>query len=150
MKLSDQSSLPHPSMGKEAGSVADIARHLGNLRERFPGCTLAAFGDLNTRLLFRVSSENACVQEYLDELCGLATRGFALVDTATGAGSNDTRANNEIVMFEPGETKVFVRSPANHYDFVCCIFLSDAPVSKIVSAAVVLLRDVAGESAPCH
>ncbi len=59
-----------------------VADRLDRLRAVADGCSLAAFGDLRTRLMLRVSSDHPWPQERLDELCTQAVRCFDRADSS--------------------------------------------------------------------
>lgn len=117
-----------------------IDQGLDGLRDNHPGCRLAAFGDLGTRLMLRTSSDDTHPQEYLDRICAQAAQNFALSDkvcpdeTASGAGCQD------VVIVTPQDARVMVRSADNPSDFLCCICDPAAPLTAIAQEAAQVLQ----------
>lgn len=118
-----------------------LAKQLEFLRAREGECRLAAFGDLGARIVLRNSSAAAHPQEYLDDLCQQASRGFTLLDAATGPAT----PADDVLVLTPGETRVFVRAADGSGDAVLCVCGSAEAAARLVAPARDLLAALAGE-----
>ncbi|WP_109464637.1 hypothetical protein [Albibacillus kandeliae] len=122
-----------------------VADRLDRLRAVADGCSLAAFGDLRTRLMLRVSSDHPWPQERLDELCTQAVRCFDRADSSAISSHLLGGARgvvNEALELGDNEIKLFVRSDADPSDVICCVChsLTDLPV--LTNAARDVMRDI--------
>ena len=122
----------------------NVQAELDTIRTAAPGCSLAAFGDLRTRLVLRVSADQIPPQERLDELCSLGARCFAQADadavhTYFPGSGND--APNEAVVLGPKDIKLFVRSETDDTDMVFCLCESADAVPDLLRSAQQALRD---------
>ncbi|MEZ5715811.1 MAG: hypothetical protein R3D85_11940 [Paracoccaceae bacterium] len=116
-----------------------IAQGLDYLRDGHPACSLAAFGDLGTRLVLRSSAATEHPQEFYDKLCAQAAGTFGLSD---GLQRPDgVAAGNEVVVLTPQDARVFVRSPENGSDFVGCICDAQQDLNDIAASAAAMLSE---------
>ncbi|KIC10858.1 hypothetical protein RA19_08915 [Leisingera sp. ANG-M1] len=120
-----------------------LSSHLARLRGQERDCRLAAFGDIGACIVLRKSSDADHPQEYLDELCHQARRGFGLLDAAAGevqAGADD------VLVLTPGEARVYVRAPDGSGDALLCVCSSVEAAQRLVTPARELLAVLAGEA----
>lgn len=100
-----------------------IVEKLDSLRAAAPGCSLAAFGDLNTRLVLRTSAARPWPQERLDELCMQAARCFASADSPGVAEHflDEGERIDQAILLEPSEVRLFLRAPEEESDLLCVV-----------------------------
>lgn len=116
-----------------------IAQGLDYLRDGHPACSLAAFGDLGTRLVLRSSAATEHPQEFYDQFCAQAAQGFGLSDGLPRP--EDTAPGNEVIVLTPQDARVFVRSPDNGSDFVGCICDAQQDLEDLAGAAAAMLSE---------
>ncbi|MEX0301350.1 MAG: hypothetical protein AB3N24_02895 [Leisingera sp.] len=121
--------------------VMTLARQLDALRASEQACRLAAFGDLGACIVLRNSCAAEHPQEYFDELCQQARRGFTLLD-AGSAGAPGAPADDVLVL-TPGEARVFVRAADGSGDAVLCVCSSAEAAGRLVAPARNLLAAMA-------
>ena len=122
----------------------NVIDHLNALRTAAPGCSLAAFGDLSTKLVLRVSSDKTWPQERLDDLCNLAARCFQQTDSKAVSADllgGDTSLVNRAMVLEAREIKLFVRSEADPADMICCVCRSAEDLEVLTEGAKSALQD---------
>ena len=113
-----------------------VVEKLDALRAAAPGCSLAAFGDLRTRLVLRASAARPWPQERLDELCVQAARCFAAADSAAVTGHFGAGARlDEAVLLDGRELRLFLRSPADESDLVCVVCRSVDDFDRLAGLA---------------
>ena len=121
-----------------------VLERLDRLRAATEGCSLAAFGDLRTRLVLRVSSENPWPQERLDDLCKTAARCFGQADSAAirdGLLGGVSAPVNEAMVLGAREIRMFVRSDEDPSDMICCVCQSAEDVAVLSNGARAAIRD---------
>ncbi|WP_424978540.1 hypothetical protein [Leisingera sp. S232] len=122
-----------------------LACQLDALRQMDPGCRLAAFGDLGASIVLRSSSETARPQEYLDDLCQQARRGFLALDAAAGAnGSVAAAAAQDVLVLAPGEARLFLRAAGGSGDAVLCVCADAGAAARLAAPARQLLAQLNG------
>ncbi|MDU8927835.1 hypothetical protein RXV86_10610 [Alisedimentitalea sp. MJ-SS2] len=122
-----------------------IAASLDDLRRDNPGCSLVAFGDLGTRLVLRASSDAPCAQEHYDRICAQAAQVFSSCDVVAEASGHSCKDATAATMLTQTETRIFVRSPADKVDFICCVCEPGHSSDAITSMAATALREISQE-----
>jgi len=120
------------------------AENLDQFRNSLPGCSLVVFGDLFSQITLCASTRQKYPQEQLDAIC--VTAGNLLdgpvankVATILGRpGSNLARA----VILSPEDTQVFLRSPDEDADVLCCMGPLDLEVGKATTLARTTFDDL--------
>jgi len=101
-----------------------VTQQLDDLRGSLPGCSLVVFGDLFSQVTLCVSSRDKHPQEHLDSLCATAGNlldGPAAQSAATALGMPDGSALKQAVILGPSDMQVFLRSPVEDADVLCCV-----------------------------
>lgn len=105
-----------------------IAQELESLRQAVPGCQIAAYADLGSRLVLSVSAPKRPQQEELD---ALSERAALLLDgPALGAALPD-----EAIDMTPDRTTACLRSRAEPNEVLCCVGSSGMDVAVLMDAA---------------
>jgi predicted regulator of Ras-like GTPase activity (Roadblock/LC7/MglB family) len=115
--------------------MMSIADQLDDLRRAIPGCSAVVLGDLSAGLVLRASLARQMPQEELDRLCALAAAvlaGPVAVAAANGSGADHA------ALLSGGNVRVFVRSPGDDADVLCCL----CPPDVDITAAAALARSV--------
>ena len=112
-----------------------VADKIETLRKSHDTCRMMTFSDLATGLVLCASSRERARQEALDTLSDGAR------DIFDGSGGQRLGAllgddeNGEILasvaVIEPGRARIFVRSPADPYEALCCECDAAAPLAEI-------------------
>lgn len=126
----------------------DLATRLKTLREATAGCSLVAFGDLGSRLVLRSSAETQPPQEYLDQLCAQADRGFCMQDALLARDAMSDHRQPKVMIVTPLETRIYIRAAAatqdTASDAILCVCDSELTAQKLVGPAAHLLHDLSG------
>lgn len=96
---------------------------LDDLRARVPGCSLVVFGDLFSQITLCVSSQHKTPQEQLDALCvaaGTLLDGPVAHSVTSTLGMPDNTAFSQSVLLSPTSLQIFLRSPFEESDILCC------------------------------
>lgn len=115
-----------------------VAAHLDALRAAAPGCQVAAFGDLRSALVLRVSAGRSLPRERLDELCAQAAAcltGPGAASVQAGFLPAGAAALREAILLCPGETRLYLRSEQDPDDVLCCVFDTPAAARAGIDAA---------------
>ncbi|NVK12799.1 MAG: hypothetical protein HWE35_01340 [Rhodobacteraceae bacterium] len=123
-----------------------LARQLDALRQFEPGCRLAAFGDLGASIVLRSSSGSGHPQEYLDDLCQQARRGFLALDAAVQAGGAAVAPADDVLLLAPGEARLFLRATDGSGDAVLCVCEDADAAARLAASARQLLACQDGEA----
>ena len=109
-----------------------ISDRLDHLCTQLAGCRTAAFGDLGTRLVYRVAGQDRCGQEVLDAATEAAAEAFAL-----GAGLPGEAGTDSVIVLTPRDVRIAVRSAAGaeEQDFILCLCDTAADHAAIAAAA---------------
>lgn len=122
-----------------------VEQELNKLRAVSEGCGLAAFADLRTKLVLRVSADGDWPQERLDTLCAEAAQSFRQADSdvlrKAGLSNADAPAR-ETVVLGVQDIRVFVRSEEDPNDMICCVCRSADDVPALAQAAHQALRAI--------
>lgn len=98
-------------------------------------CCLVAFGDLRTRLILRIVSDQTFAREHLDQILGQANNAFLMADAIEETdGAASSLADHAIMIAHDG-VHVFVRSKSNPSDVLCCICDSYDGVDNLLASA---------------
>ncbi|MBL3703233.1 hypothetical protein GI582_11090 [Sulfitobacter sp. BDSS02] len=121
-----------------------VSDRLDALRAATESCSLAAFGDLETRLVLRVSADNQWPQEKLDALCKLAARCFDQADHIAISSDADMALDfsTEAIVLHPDGIKLFVRSDQVPSDMICCVCHSAADLPILTNGARSAMRNI--------
>lgn len=122
-----------------------VELELKQIRAASDGCSLAAFGDLRTKLVLRVSASEDWPQERLDALCHEAAQSFREADSNVlrEAGLSEASAPaREAVILSAQEIRLFVRSETDPNDLICCVCRSAEDVPELTQAAHRALRAI--------
>ncbi len=120
------------------------AENLDQFRNSLPGCSLVVFGDLFSQITLCVSTRQKYPQEQLDSICvtagslldgPLASKVAAILGKP---GSNLSRA----VILSPEDTQVFLRSPDEDADVLCCLGPLDLDVGQAAKLAGTTFDDM--------
>lgn len=120
-----------------------IAQRLAALRQLEDGCRLAAFGDIGAGIVLRTSCETGYPQEFLDELCQQAERGFSLLDALPDEDSE--QVPDHMLVLSPEDARVYVRAPDGSGDAVLCVCGSADAATRLAEPARQLLASAGGE-----
>jgi hypothetical protein len=115
-----------------------VEQELEALRNAVPGCTVVIFGDLFSQITLCVSSSKKIKQEQLDAYCvsaGNLLDGDIANSIANVLGVPDTSSLAHAAVLNPGEVQVFLRSPFEDADVLCCIGSMHCDVSEISAIA---------------
>lgn len=122
-----------------------ISEHINALRAAIPGCSLAAFGDADARLLLRASHDRKLHREHLDRLCEEAADCFDLArEVNAGRGAARRRTGpEEVIVMTPVDVKIFVKSDRNEADFMCLVCDTSCDARSVVEMARSSLNRIA-------
>jgi hypothetical protein len=116
-----------------------VEEDLHTLRADFPGCTVIAYADLDTRIVLVSSSEGAARRDTLDGLCAGAVDLFAAAERA-GEASADT-----VMRSHGGRIEVSLRDPERRDDALCAICQPGTDLGGYLSRAREVLRALGQE-----
>ncbi|WP_300013976.1 hypothetical protein [uncultured Roseobacter sp.] len=125
-----------------------VQDRLDRLRTRFPGCSVVAFADLSTGMIFAASTREKMAHERLDALCETA-RGSLCGPLAQSVAGDVLQTRDEplhAVSFSGASLTCFVRcrkSPAEALCFVCEVGTS---IADVFSQGAEALADLCGEA----
>lgn len=98
-------------------------------------CSMVAFGDLRTRLILRVVSDQSVAREYLDQILSQANRAFEMADAAADGDGADSSYADYAVMIAPEGVHLFVRSISSPSDVLCCLNSTYDGVDELLASA---------------
>ncbi|NIZ15520.1 hypothetical protein [Phaeobacter sp. HF9A] len=127
-----------------------LLRDLARLRDQVPDCRVAAYCDLETRLVLRHVSAPGIRQETLDRLSAEAQQGFALRQAAQEAlpmayPPISTEAE-DIRLIDDGGVRLFLRSPDAPQDALLLLCASTESAMRLRPEAIALLHRLQGET----
>ena len=123
-----------------------VATHLDDLRKGLPGCSLVVFGDFFSQITLCVSSQDKHPQERLDALCvsaGALLDGPVAQALTTAMGLPDANACSQAVLFGPTSMQIFLRSPVEEADMLCCVLSLNADAERATKQARAALQLIA-------
>ncbi len=118
-----------------------VADCLEALRSDIPGCQVAAFGDVATRLILKASHDAAVPREKLDGLCAEAARCFAMTE---GLGDPNAATQDSIVLTAK-DMRVYVRAQGRA-DFLCLLCPLDSDPDTMVPKSIATLAQLVGDA----
>lgn len=119
-----------------------VAQHLAALRRLEEGCRLAVFGDIDAGIVLRTSSATGYPQEFLDELCQQAGRGFSLLEALPEPEEGEV--SDHLLVLAPGEARIYVRAQDGSGDAVLCLCGSADAAARLAEPARQLLASASG------
>ena len=114
-----------------------VSEALDTLRSEVPGCTLAAFADLSSRLVLSSSAASKPMQDELDKLSSAAAEALdgALADGTTSIWQKDGAEKPDTAMLITGqEARVFLRSPDNAAEALACVCAPDSDIAAVINS----------------
>jgi hypothetical protein len=123
-----------------------VSDQLDELRVALPGCSLVVFGDLFSRITLCASAKGKYPQEQLDALC--VTAGNLLngpparsaIPVLGMQGENDL---GRAIILSPEGMQIFLRSPVEDADVLCCVCSLDADMETATAMAQSTLNQIA-------
>jgi len=106
------------------------------------GCTLAAFGDLDARIVLCASTAERRPQEDLDALCQSASAALDGVFSGPVARALGAARLNQAVTITPGEINVFLRSDNEPTDALFCTFADQTDIADMVAVGRAALKRI--------
>lgn len=123
-----------------------VAAHLDDLRAGLPGCSLVVFGDFFSQITLCVSAQDRHPQERLDAICAsagtLLDGPVAQAVTAT-MGMPDNHAFSQAILFCPTSMQIFLRSPVEEADMLCCVLSLNGDAETAANRARATLQLIA-------
>ena len=128
----------------------DVTETLDAMLSEIPGCSLAAFTDLGSKLVLCGSAAVKPAQEELDRLSELAQ---VMLDgpIAEGAapvlenGDGDRRAGTAMLLTEV-QARVFLRAPGEAAEALVCVCAPDTDLGKVVDCGLSALDRIVAAS----
>ena len=124
-----------------------IAERMQTVREAFPECRLIAFADLSAGMVLSVSAETSQLQEEMNALCATAVDAFSGASTehlSPFFQKGSVTGLYEVIIMEPSEVGVFLRSLNQPNDAFCCVCTPGIPLVEFLpKARAALERDEA-------
>ncbi|WP_300061313.1 hypothetical protein [uncultured Roseobacter sp.] len=125
-----------------------VQDRLDDLRTRFKGCDIAAFGDLSTGLVFATSTSKKVEQEHLDALCQQAKEHLCGQTTQHLSKQlfDNQRAPFGAISIMRGSATCYLKSLEvdNEALFLVCDLAT--PLAEIMEAATAVLTDLVKEA----
>jgi len=124
----------------------NVTARLDKLRATLPGCSLVVFGDLFSQITLCVSSQDKHPQEQLDALCvsaGVMLDGNVAQSAAAALGMPDRHALTRAVVLGPLFQHVYLRSPVDPADVLCCVLSVTSDVERATVRATETLHLIA-------
>ncbi len=115
-----------------------IAEHLDALRATLPLARLTAFVDLHSELVLINSASYQPRQEELDRLAASAARALSSANEPSGA-ANQTEA----ILLTSDNTMVFVRSPIDQNEALCCVCDPSADANAALDGVHTAMDEIA-------
>jgi hypothetical protein len=115
-----------------------VSVQLDTFRNAIPGCSLVIFGDLFSQITLCVSSAKKYRQEQLDAYCTSAANlldGGGANSIAQVLGVPSGKSLSQAIVLHPNEMQVFLRSPFESADVLCCIGPMQKEVGEIATNA---------------
>lgn len=125
-----------------------VQDRLDRLRARFPGCSVVAFADLSTGMIFAASTREKMAQERLDALCDTA-RAFLCGALAQSVARDVLQSSDETmhaVAFDAGSLTCVIRSQASPAEVLCCVCDPGTPIAEVIAQGAGVLADLCEEA----
>ena len=123
-----------------------VAARLDDLRRALPGCSLVVLGDFFSQITLCVSSQDKHPQERLDALCesaGTLLDGPVAQSVTAVMGLPDGNAFSQAILFSPTSMQIFLRSPEEEADMLCCVLSLNANAENALGQARATLQMIA-------
>ena len=123
-----------------------VVAQLDNLRASVPGCSVVVFGDLFSQITLCVSAAHKNPQEQLDALCvtaGNLLDGPTARAVAPALGVPVGNALNQAIILTPVDIQLFLRSPTDVADVLCCVCSLDSDVDQALTRSLAALEQIA-------
>ncbi|MBM1218764.1 hypothetical protein JQU17_01030 [Ponticoccus sp. SC2-23] len=120
-----------------------LSERLDRMRSDIPGCSLASFGDLRTGMALRSSASRPFKQDFLEEILKHAACHFEASDLVCEDVECDDGSRDRLIVATPRDLRIFVRSPDNPIDVVCCLCAGLECVPQVVDHAHGIFESVA-------
>lgn len=120
-----------------------VDNHLDAILAGAPGCRVAAFADLTARTVLAVRADRRHPQEVLDRLCADAAEALDGPLSTAAAVIADEGPVDEALRLGADDACLFLRSPAEPGEALCCIIAPGAATDPVRAAA----RDAMGRIA---
>lgn len=121
----------------------NILDRLSDMRRNTPGCVLIALSDLSSGIVLCSSSVVRQPQERLDAIAKTAVN---LLDDGMPAPLAMAESVSEVVAMNPSNTQIFIRSPMEAHEALCCVCEVSADVDGIMQNARTLLCDLSASA----
>lgn len=121
---------------------------LDHLRTRFPGCSVVAFADLSTGMVFVASTRDKIAQERLDALCISAGDHLcgAVASSLAGGVFAAQDGPMQALSFDNCSVMGFVRSPIAPQEALCFICDPATPMAGLMGQGADLLSTFGEEA----
>ena len=126
-----------------------ISDELTALRDRFAGCTIVAFADLSTGMVFAADTENKTTQEKLDALCAAgkaALLGQTPLAVTSAFTPNHTEAPQIAIVANENGVQCFVRALAPAHEALCFVLNESISLEYLISEACNFLAQFSSEA----
>ena len=114
-----------------------VSEALDTLRSDVPGCTIAAFADLSSRLVLTSSASSKPMQDELNSLSAAAAEALdgALAEGSGPIWGGDGTDKPDVAMLLTGqEARVFLRSPDNVAEALVCVCAPDSDIAAVLNS----------------
>lgn len=124
-----------------------VRDRLDDLRSGFPGCSIVAFADLSTGMVFAASTREKTTQEKLDALCAKARSALSGPISARLADQvfQDGDAPSQAVIFDTASMVCFLRSDTAANEALCLVCDHPAPVAAMMARGAEVLATLSAE-----
>ncbi len=120
----------------------DVTKVLDGLRADVEGCDLAAFADLNTRMILCVSSTSRHAQEELDALTETAA---TVLDGSVAEGAKALLSDQTAltaITFTQVDARIYLRASASDSEALICLCAPDVDLVKSVNRGTLALTEI--------
>ena len=120
----------------------DVTKVLDGLRADVEGCDLAAFADLNTRMILCVSSTSRHAQEELDALTETAA---TVLDGSVAEGAKALLSDQTALTamtFTQVDARIYLRASASDSEALICLCAPDVDLVKSVNRGTLALTEI--------
>ena len=120
----------------------DVTKVLDGLRADVEGCDLAAFADLNTRMILCVSSTSRHAQEELDALTETAA---TVLDGSVAEGAKALLSDQTAltaITFTQVDARIYLRASASDSEALICLCAPDVDLVKAVNRGTLALTEI--------
>jgi hypothetical protein len=104
--------------------LMNVVERLDCVRQEFPECQMVAYADISTNMILSTSATMELRQEHLDSLCDTAVdmlRGQSSSHLRAALGGCDDTGIFQVIIVEPTEINVFLRSTTSSIEALFCI-----------------------------